>query len=173
MFLSALLTHTPLWVFALFAVLIWLGARRLRASTLPLARVWTVPAIFIAWGLCGLFAHAGGTPIESLGRWIGGALIGGALGAWSLSPSALRFDHRNRLVRQPGSALPLLRNLAIFAGHYVLQMIAAAHPQMRDSAMAWDLYVSGFSAGFFIGWAIRFVSARRVAMQTDLVASAA
>lgn len=170
--MSAILQGTPVWVFALFFVLVWLGARRLRPSTMSLARVWTVPAIFIVWGLSGLFARSG-APLDIAGHWLIGAAIGAVLGAWSLSPQALRFDHRRRLVHQPGSVLPLLRNLLIFAGHYVLQVFAATHPQLRDSAMGWDLYVSGFSAGFFIGWAIRFVIGMRRAPQTDLAASAA
>lgn len=170
--MNAIVQGTPAWVFVLFAVLVWLGAKRLRPRITPLARVWTVPAIFIVWGLSGLLAH-GGSPMQSAGHWLLGAAFGAALGAWSLSPDALRFDRRNGLVRQPGSVVPLLRNLAIFAGHYALQVVAATQPHLRDSAMGWDLYVSGFSAGFFIGWAIRFVLSMRVAPQTDLVAEAA
>lgn len=169
--MNAILQGTPVWVFALFFVLVWLGAKRLRPHTTPLARVWTVPAIFIVWGLSGLAAH-NGAPLQIAAHWLLGALVGAALGAWSLSPERLQFDHRNRLVRQPGSALPLLRNLAIFFGHYALQVFAATHPQMRDSAMGWDLYVSGFSAGFFIGWALRFVIGLRRAPQTDLLVGA-
>jgi len=170
--MNAILQGTPVWVFALFFVLVWLGAKRLRPHTTPLARVWTVPAIFIVWGLSGLAAH-NGAPLQIAAHWLLGALVGAALGAWSLSPERLQFDHRNRLVRQPGSALPLLRNLAIFFGHYALQVFAATHPQMRDSAMGWDLYVSGFSAGFFIGWGIRFALGLRRAPQTDLLVGAA
>lgn len=169
--MNAIVQGTPTWVFVLFAVLVWLGAKRLRPRVTPLARVWTVPAIFIVWGVSGLIAH-GGSPAQIAGHWLLGAAIGAGLGAWSLSPDALQFDRRNGLVRQPGSVLPLLRNLAIFAGHYVLQVIAATHPHLRDSAMGWDLYVSGFSAGFFIGWAIRFVRSMRGAAHTDLVAAA-
>ncbi|MEH6414656.1 DUF6622 family protein [Pseudomonas sp. CGJS7] len=170
--LSALLTHTPIWVYALLALLIWLGAQRLRPRTTSIARVWAVPAIFIAWGLAGLFTHDGGAAAV-LGHWFAGALIGVGLGAWSLSPASLSFDHRNGLVRQPGSVLPMLRMLAIFLGHYVFQAIAAASPQLRNGAMTNDIYVSGISAGFFIGWTIRFVLAQRRAPQTDLLAAAA
>jgi hypothetical protein len=170
--LSALFSQTPLWVFALLVLLVWLGIKRLQARTTPLTRVWMVPAVFIVWGVSGLFARSG-APIDVAAHWFAGAVLGGALGAWSLSPASLRFDHRNRLVYQPGSVLPLLRNLAIFLGHYVLQVIAATQPHLRDSAMGWDVYVSGLSAGYFIGWSIRFVLGQRRAPQTDLLASAA
>lgn len=165
--LSHLLHATPIWVFVLFAVLLGLGLRRLRTGVQSWARVWAVPAIFIAWGLYGLAAHLGAAA-SGLPHWIAGAAIGGALGWRSLDPSALAFDHRRRLVRQPGSVLPLLRNLGIFGAHYVLQAFAATHPSLRDSAMGWDLLVSGFSAGYFAGWAARFLAGQRRAPQTDL-----
>lgn len=167
MFLSHLLQGTPLWVYAIFAVLLYLGLRRLRTGVQSLARVWAVPAVFIAWGLIGLAGHSG-APLETLSRWFLGAAIGGALGVWSLNPAALAFDHQRRLVRQPGSALPLLRNLGIFGAHYVLQVIAAVQPQLHASALGWDLVVSGFSAGYFAGWALRFLAGQRRAPQTDL-----
>ncbi|QWP77748.1 hypothetical protein J5226_04855 [Lysobacter sp. K5869] len=168
---TQLLQGTPLWVYAIFAVLLYLGLRRLRSGVQSLARVWAVPAVFIAWGLFGLAAHAG-APLETLARWFVGALAGGALGYGSLDPAALAFDHQRRLVRQPGSALPLLRNLGIFGAHYVLQVIAAIQPQLHDSALGWDLVVSGFSAGYFAGWAVRFLAGQRRAPQTDLAAMA-
>lgn len=167
MSIAPLLQDTPLWVYAVFAALLYLGLRRLRAGVQSLARVWAVPAVFIAWGLFGLAAQAG-APLETVGRWFLGAALGGALGAWSLNPAALAFDHRRRLVRQPGSALPLLRNLGIFGAHYALQVVAAIQPQLHDSAMGWDLVVSGFSAGYFAGWAARFLAGQRRAPQTDL-----
>ncbi|MGH8081421.1 MAG: DUF6622 family protein [Lysobacter sp.] len=170
--LSALLTHTPVWVYALLALLIWLGAQRLRPRTTAIARVWTVPAIFIAWGLWGLFARDGASA-DIAAHWFAGALLGVGLGAWSLAPAGLSFDHRNGLVRQAGSVMPMLRILAIFLGHYVLQVIASVSPHLRDSAMGADIYVSGISAGFFIGWTIRFVWTQRRAPQTDLLAAVA
>ncbi|QQQ01479.1 DUF6622 family protein [Lysobacter enzymogenes] len=170
MHLSHLLQATPTWVFVLFAVLLALGLRRLRTGVQSLARVWAVPAIFIAWGLYGLVVHLGAAPTNLL-HWIAGAAVGGVLGLWSLDPAALAFDHQRRLVRQPGSALPLLRNLGIFGAHYLLQVFAATHPQLRDSAMGWDLVVSGFSAGYFVGWAARFLAGQRRAPQTDLASA--
>lgn len=167
MSVAHLLQATPVWVYFVFAVLLWLGLRRLRTGTQSLARVWAVPAVFVAWGLYGLYAHLGAAS-ENLLLWIAGAAIGGVLGLCSLNPSTLAFDHRRRLLRQPGSALPLLRNLGIFGAHYALQAFAATHPQLRDSALGWDLIVSGFSAGYFIGWGTRLRAGQRRAPQTDL-----
>ena len=42
-----ILHSTPWWVFALFALLMWLGFQALRSRTLPLWRLLITPAIFI------------------------------------------------------------------------------------------------------------------------------
>ncbi len=50
-FTVAVLTHTPVWVFALFAVLVWQGMLALRPRSVPLWRSLIVPVGFIIWGL--------------------------------------------------------------------------------------------------------------------------
>jgi hypothetical protein len=75
-------------------------------------------------------------------------------------------------VRQPGSVVPLLRNLGLFGAHYVLQVAMAVRPQWRDALLGWDLAVSGFSVGYFVAWSLRFVQGLRRAPDTDLLAAA-
>ncbi|RDZ26605.1 DUF6622 family protein [Lysobacter silvisoli] len=164
-----ILQGTPAWVFALFAVLAWLGARRLKPQTLPLARVWLVPAIFVIWGLAGLFGHRA-APWDTLAFWPLGAVLGAALGASLAVP--LQVDRQHGLVRQPGSVVPLLRNLGFFGAHYVLQVAMAVRPDWRDRLLGWDLAVSGFSLGYFAAWSARFVQGLRRAPHSDLLVPA-
>ena len=67
-------------------------------------------------------------------------------------PMAIEADRARGLVYQPGSAVPLLRNLLIFGSHFALR--AAQDPAL----LPWDCAVSGASAGYFAGWGVRFVS---------------
>jgi len=166
-----ILQGTPIWIFALFALLIWLGIRRLRPSTMPISRVWLVPGVFIAWGLVGLFSRTGPLEVTAM-HWLLAAVLGIALGV--MPGMSLQVDRQRRLVRQPASTLPLLRNMAIFGAHYLLNVAAAIQPMHGERYMGWDVVVSGFSAGFFIGWAIRFALSVRSAPSFDtgqLVAS--
>lgn len=158
--LASILHGTPLWVFALFAYLLWTGIRSLTASVRKLGLIWITPAIFIVWGLIGLFARSG-----SVTHWLIAAVVGGGLGA--LAGVSVQLDREKRLVVLPGSVFPLIRNLAIFGAHYVLAVLAALKPQMSAHYLAGDVYVSGLGAGYFVGWTIRFVMSYRQAIRRD------
>jgi hypothetical protein len=163
--ISQVLAGTPVWVFVLLAYLVWMGATRLKPGVRVLARIWITPAIFIAWGLVGLFQRPGDFS-EVLIRWIAGLVVGGALGAAFRIP--MQADRPQRLVLLPGSVLPLLRILIIFGAHYVLRVAAAIHPDMSATYLNWDIYVSGASAGYFAGWVVRFMMSYAKARQVDL-----
>jgi hypothetical protein len=157
---EGMVTHTPLWVFAVFALLVYLGLQATRPRTLGLRRILIVPAIFIAWGIVSLVsAHAVSTLL--IGDWIVAAALGAGLASAMVRFPALRADRGRRKVHLPGSALPLIRNLAIFGAKYGLAVAAAMTPAARDHLALWDIAVSGLSAGYFLGWLGRFAAAYR------------
>ena len=162
--LSGLLHGTPIWVFALFGYLLWAGVRGLTVSARKVSRVWITPAIFIAWGVVGLLMRSG-SPVENLLHWLVAALVGTGIGVLARVP--LEVDPGRNLVVQPGSVIPLIRNVAIFGAHYGLNVLAAMKPEMSTQYVTWDIYVSGASAGYFAGWAIRFARSYRQAMLRD------
>jgi hypothetical protein len=163
--IAAILSGTPVWVFVLLAFLLWTGAKRLKPGVRELAKIGVTPSIFILWGVIGLFQRPGDFAVV-LAHWAVGALLGGALGlAASIS---MQVDRPRRLVLLPGSALPLLRILVIFGAHYVLRVAAAIHPDMGATYLTWDIYVSGASAGYFAGWAVRFARSYLKAPQVEL-----
>jgi hypothetical protein len=168
--LSQILGGTPIWVFALLAYLLYVGVTRLKPGVRDLAKIWITPGIFIVWGLIGLFQRPGNFS-EVLIRWGGGLIVGLALGLAFAIP--MQADRERRRVLLPGSILPLLRILIIFGSHYVLRVAAAIHPDMSGTYLNWDIYVSGASAGYFMGWSARFMTSYAKAPLLDLPAVAA
>lgn len=158
--LAGVIHGTPLWVFALFGYLLWVGLRGLKQNARKASRVWITPAIFIAWGVIGLLMRSGPLAANLL-HWIIAAMVGAGVGVLTRVP--LRVDPQRNLVIQPGSVLPLIRNVGIFGAHYVLNVLTAIKPEMSAHYMTWDIYVSGASAGYFAGWAIRFFRSYREA----------
>jgi len=164
--LSHIIAGTPIWVFALFLYLTWQGCRRLSPQVTTMRRVALVPAIFILWGLYGLFTRP--LAAEQVAAvWLAAAAAGGGLGALT-SPRRLEVDRWRGLIRQPGSLQPLLRLLLIFGGHYGLNIAMALRPDARHALMLCDIAISGLSAGYFIGWIAAFLHAKGKAPDADL-----
>src|SRR5262245_41631588 len=160
--INEVLHGTPIWVFALFGYLVWAGIAGLTQNVRKVSRVWITPAIFIAWGVIGLVMRSG--PLEAkLIHWFIAALAGTGIGLLLRVP--LEGAPQKKLVVQPGSAVTLLPNVGVFGAHYVLHVLPAMKPHM--GYMPWDIYVSGASAGYFAGWAIRFARDYRRAMRQD------
>lgn len=163
-----ILRGTPVWVFILFAWLLWNGIAQLRVREISIRRMWITPLIFIIWGLS---AFAGRhDALSALLPWMLAALVGVPLGMRFGPPPTI--DIARKMVRQSPSPIPLLRNLLLFGAHYVLQVAAAILPAQHATLMNWDVAVSGFAAGYFLGWAMRFARIRRAAVIAAPVACA-
>lgn len=163
--LIQILRGTPMWVFVLFAYLVWIGVKRLQPGVRDVRWLWITPAIFIAWGLLGLMQRNGAFA-QTLTGWLMGATLGGMVG---FAPDQrLVVDRVHRRVLQPACAVPLIRNVSIFGAHYGLNVAAKISPALHDVLMNWDVVVSGLGAGYFVGWALRFARNYRNAPQADL-----
>jgi hypothetical protein len=56
--IAAIVEHTPLWVFALLALLVFFGVQALRPRKPRMLRLLIVPAVFITWGVTSLLARS-------------------------------------------------------------------------------------------------------------------
>jgi Family of unknown function (DUF6622) len=157
--LAAIVTHTPIWVFGVFALLLLLGVQGLRPRRVALARLLVTPAVFVSWGLVSLVLATRVTATAPL-AWAVTATAGFAFAYATVRLHGLGAEPGGR-VHLPGSVLPLTRNMLIFAAKYVLAAAMAVHPETRGQLVVWDIAVSGASAGYFIGWTVRLLLAYR------------
>ncbi|PJI43814.1 DUF6622 family protein [Ferrovibrio sp.] len=158
---TGILANTPLWVWALLALLIWLGSLGLKSRRMALRRVAIVPVVFVIWGLSGLAAR----PFEAgiiAALWLGGLILGATLGL-ATGPQLLGVDRTRREVELPASGWPLARNLIIFFAHYALIVTAAILTAQKAMLLQADIAVSGASAGYFIGWFVALLRQYRAA----------
>jgi hypothetical protein len=152
---TRILTHTPLWVFALLAYLIWQGSQSLRPRTQPIWRMLIVPLVFFLMGLSRLVtARDGG--IEPLLGWLVAAVLF-ALLALSRKPRLLAVDRKSGTVTRPGSATPLARNITVFVLQYAVAVATAMKLEPHAAVAIIGHAVSGASAGYFSGRAVALV----------------
>ena len=157
-FTYQVLVHTPLWVFALFAYLVWQGIKAMQPRRTPIWRALIVPAVFIVWGVSRIgFGHQDGT--WPLIAWIAAALALLPLGV--LTPRPFDVDHTTGEIIRPGSAFALVRNLVVFSLQYTVGVITAINAGDRALAFIAGRAISGATAGYFIGSTIALLIAYR------------
>lgn len=146
--LSNILSHTPAYVWAILAFLVWRGVSALRAREVALRTLFIVPLAMLGLSLHDIGARFG-LDGAALGAWGAGALSG-ALLAWKLGGSRIGAGAAPGSVRVAGSVLPLLLMLAIFFTKYLAAVLLAIQPGLRHDAA----FVAALCAlfGVFNGW---------------------
>ena len=157
-FAYQILIHTPLWVWILFAYLVWQGIKSMQPRKAPIWRALIVPVVFIVWGFSRIgFGHqAGQWPLVA---WIAAALVLLPLGV--LTPRPFDVDHTTGEIIRPGSVFALIRNLVVFALQYTVGVISAIDAGDRAVAFIVGRAISGATAGYFIGSTIALLLAYR------------
>src|ERR1700744_649226 len=147
-FLIGVITHTPVWVFVLFAYLVWQGIRAMQPRTMTIWRALIVPVIFIIWGLSRIgFGQQANAAL--LLAWIAAALV--LLPVGILTPRPFEVDHATGQIVRSGSVFPLIRNVVVFLLQYVVAVMAAVHADSYPIGAIVGRAVSGATAGYFIG----------------------
>jgi hypothetical protein len=151
MSVQAILSGTPVWVWALLAFLISRGFKALKGGTAPLSKLAIVPAVFAAWGIVHMLREPAAGWHTGL-AWIGGALIGIAAGAGIAQASGMSVDRVHRTVTLPGSIVPLVLMIVTFASKFWLGLeLATTHAGVDSMYVVLDGLVSGVVAGIFAG----------------------
>jgi hypothetical protein len=156
--LGDILSHTPIWVWAMLAYVATTTLRATRERTASLARLLVVPALFVVWGLSGLLTRHS----LSLGLgvdWAVATAIGAALAFCVGKPVLLAVDRERRRVTLAGSWAPFIRVIALFTAKYALGVTMAVRPDLREPLSWADAAVSGFSVGYFLFWGIALYAA--------------
>ena len=143
-----IITHTPLWVWGLFALLLWLGLRQALPGSMGLRRITIMPIAMMGLSLYGTVSAFGATPAVLL-AWFAAAAALATLVLRQPLPANTRYDSGTRMFQVQGSWVPLALMVGIFATKYFVGVASAMHLELtHDTAFA-----PGFSAlsGAFSG----------------------
>ena len=166
--MQQLFSHTPTYVWAILAFLVYRGVLASRAREVTLRKLCIIPLVMLALSLSGVrgsFGFDGVAPFA----WAAGALAGGLL-AWSLTDARkLTACPERGTLRLAGSWLPLTLMMSIFCMKYAVAVSLAIHPAYAH-ATGFVLFVCvayGCFSGIFLGGLLRTLSAYRTAQMTS------
>jgi len=149
---NIILSHIPIWVWAIFAALIVVGISQSRNQMASAKRLLILPLVWMALGMWGIYS-AFGLQAAPLVAWGSGLAISATLVLRSGWPGGARFDAERQLFFVPGSWLPLGLMMGIFVGKFALGMSLAMQPAVAHNigAAVGFSAVFGLLSGVFLG----------------------
>lgn len=168
--LIQILAHTPLYVWAILAFLLYRGVIALRDREVELRRLFIIPAVMLALSLQDIAARFG-TGGMALPLWAAATCAMGVL-AWHFGGARVAAGSRPGHVRVRGSRGPMALMMAVFFTKYLASIMLALRPQLRGDAvfMAAVCVLFGLFSGVFAGRLARDLKACQV-LRTDTAAA--
>lgn len=154
--LLQILLHTPIWVWGLFALLLWQGAKLARPSKMGPLRATLMPVAMVCLSIYGTVSAFGDQPHVVL-AWLAGAAVMVTSVLQFPLPAGTRYDAAERRIHQPGSFVPLALMMGIFFTKYGVGVSLAMHPGLvQDTVFSTTFcaFYGGFS-GIFAARALR------------------
>jgi len=157
--LSNIVTHTPLYVWAILAFLVSRGVMAMRERELAFKSLYIIPLLMLLLSLQYISMKFGLAPLP-LGAWLAGACVAGAL-AWRMGAARISAGSAPGRVTVAGSALPLLLMVSIFFTRYATAVALAIAPELAGQSLFMIAVCLLFGAfnGLFLGRLARDTSA--------------
>jgi hypothetical protein len=123
-----ILAHTPIWVFPLIGLVLWLGVINLRRREVPLRSLLAFPLILLSLSI-GNFIGTSAPAKLALVDWLGCTAAGTLIG-WRITPRPVAVDLVRRTLTLPGSAVPLLVIATIVVLRYSFGYLYGRYPEL-------------------------------------------
>lgn len=159
--LIQILGHTPLYVWAILALLVYFGIIAMRTREVRVSKIFIIPVIMLVLSLQDVFAKFGYTGV-AFSAWIVAAVATMAL-VGRLSAARITQASTAGSVIIRGSTAPLLMMMVVFATKYVASVAVAITPHLREDAVfsAALCALFGILNGYFFGRMARDMIAYR------------
>jgi hypothetical protein len=157
--LIQILTHTPLYVWAILAFLLWRGVAEMRDRELTLRRMLILPLVMLGLSLNDMALKFDlGAPL--IAAWSAGCAAAMLL-AWRLGRTRIAAGTAPDLVLVRGSVMPLILMLAIFLTKYITSVVLVIQPHLAHqlAVAATICLVFGVFNGVLLGRLARMAGA--------------
>src|SRR5471030_214407 len=157
--LQQIISHTPLYVWALLAFLMYRGYLASKDREATLRNLAIIPGVMLVLSIQGILGKFGGSDV-ALVAWAAGAIVSTAV-TWSLIDASRITAHRGKgTLHLRGSWVSLMLMMAIFVVKYSVAIVSAMHPALSESStfMLAICGLFGLCNGIFFGRLLRCVS---------------
>jgi hypothetical protein len=164
-FAYQIVVNTPVWVWPLMMLVLWLGWRGLKPRVMPAARLAILPLVGLATSLAGIAQSV--QPGLALAGWAVALLAALPLGRAIGARRAVRLRSENGRLEVAGGWFALGFGISIFVVRYTLGVASGVMPHLRAEPL-WIVLsgsVGGIVTGIGVGWlANLLLRARRPAL---------
>lgn len=153
--LIEILKRTPVWVFALFFILLAVGYLQSKNRTVSRGRISILPLAMIGLS-CYCVLSAFGIEATGLACWGLGVAMAVAFGIGTGNPRNVVFNRETQSFHIPGSAFPLILMMAIFFTKYAVGIVLARHLPLASTTFFVNTIslVYGLLSGLFLARAM-------------------
>jgi hypothetical protein len=157
-----IVSHTPLWVFALFAALLVFGLMQTRSRNVNRFLAYALPLGMVALSLVGVQSSFG-LELVPVVFWAAGLAIVTLIGYVFFRDTRVSFDPSRNAFYVPGSWLPLLVIMAIFLTKYVVAVMLALEMGVvtRPAFATMFSFAYGCFSGYFAARAANLLAQAR------------
>ena len=158
-YIGLVLSNTPWWAFAILALLVVLGVRRLKTRVRSLRVAFAIPSVFFIWSLFNVAAYSRDHSLLVGSLTLIGLLVAGWFSARLYSSETGELQEDGRFLFR-GTPEPLITYMAIFVIRFGLEVWEGFVPAAAVTAGALAISLSALMAGrtaerAFRLWAIR------------------
>lgn len=153
-----ILSNTPIWVYALFFILLVFGFIQTRARTVRKTPAFLLPAGMIALSIAGINSSFGLRPTPLI-SWAIALTISTAVGYIFSQDKRIHYKATDGKFFIPGSWIPLPVMMAIFFTKYAYAVMCA----FNTDAISTPMFIGGLSAvygllsGYFASRAVNLI----------------
>ncbi len=150
--LIAILSRTPVWVWALLSALLALGLWQTRPRRVRPQRLLVLPLVLLVMGLWSMTPVFARQPVVGL-VWLLTLLLVLRWARHRQPPAAARWLPEAGVLVLPGSWVPMVVIVAVFSLRYSSGVMAVMHPEWRSQLSVQLPLALAFGAlsGFFLG----------------------
>ncbi len=151
-----IISRTPVWVWAILVVLLWVGFKQTLPRSVSLRRITVLPLVMVGLSLVGtLTAFGAGSHV--LLAWGAAAAVAAAVVMQRSLPQNTHYRVWTQHFQLPGSWTPLMLMMGIFTTKFAVGVTLVMHAEMaRDVFFAQSIAaVYGGFSGVFVARAAR------------------